>query len=115
MTTPELEDITPERALELIQKASVNYVGARLDGRRVAQYARLMVEGEWQVTPDCEFPLADGKLVDGLNRLMAIVLSGTTQKFMVTDASLIPTDLGWPAWHSGPRLCDLQGGPTWMP
>lgn len=64
------------------------YLGANRDNRkvkrgRVATYARQMTQGQWLVTGDPVRFDADGRLLDGQHRLLAIVESETTQTMVV--------------------------------
>ncbi|MEV6401080.1 hypothetical protein AB0M39_40960 [Streptomyces sp. NPDC051907] len=109
--TDGVHEIDPERARELMRRSALRYVAERLDGKRVARYATLMLMGTWKPSPD-PIPLTeDGYLVNGLNRLAAIALSGTTQQmFIVTDPRPV-AELGLD-WHSGPRVCDVEPLPA---
>jgi hypothetical protein len=49
----------------------------------VKQYARDMEQGNWKLVGDPVRFSPDGNLIDGQKRLAAIVLSGTTQRFVV--------------------------------
>lgn len=92
MASGDPEEITPQRAAELVAKAPLGYVQQRLDRLRVAKYAALMSTGEWQPGPQHVIPVtADGQLIDGLNKLVAVIVSGTTQPMIVrTDVEPPP-------------------------
>lgn len=105
-TAGTISDVGPREARELMSKAAVRYVAARLDGKRVAKYATLMLLGTWQPSTN-PIPLTDDdRLVDGLNRLAAIVLSGTTQRMIIARTGGAEGQL--PEFHQGPRLCDIE-------
>lgn len=99
--------IGPEEARALVGQAAARYVAARLDGKRVAQYATRMLLGTWRASANAIPVTCDGWLLDGLNRLMAIILSGTTQTLIIehTEGGIADRD---EPWHSGPRICDIQ-------
>lgn len=100
-------EIGPDEARHLVSLAAVRYVAARLDGKRVAKYASFMLLGTWQPSPEPIPITEDGYLVNGLNRLMAVILSGTTQQFVIATAPHPVAELGM-AFHSGPRVRDIE-------
>lgn len=103
------QEIGPDEARELMGLASLRYVAARLDGKRVAKYASLMRMGAWRLNLNPVPITEDGRLVDGLNRLAAIVLSGTTQTILIEHAG----EGGiLPEFHQGPRVCDVEPLPA---
>lgn len=104
---PALREIGPDQARELISKASMRYVAARMDGKKVAKYTAIMLCGQWQASTTA-IPVVRGYLFDGINRLMAVIVSGTTQRFLVDEADE-PDVSGAPVpdWHRGPRVCDV--------
>lgn len=79
--------IDPAQAMLMVQAATPVYLQGRLNGSRTLTYARAMTAGEWDQAPECQHDtiiMTDhGFLVNGLSRLMAVIVSGTTQTFMV--------------------------------
>lgn len=80
--TVEMEEITPERAQELLDRNKRN---RHIRGSIVEQYARDMTNGNWYNVGDTIKISVDGDLLDGQHRLRAIILSETTQKMMVVS------------------------------
>lgn len=110
MSNKEAVEVDPTKAMEMARLAAVSYVGSRLKGGSVALYVVSMLDGTWEFGGDRVIHLNwDGtKLVNGLGRLTAVALSGTTQRF--TLVRLPDKDL--PPWHDGPRVCDVQRDPN---
>lgn len=78
--TPKIEivEIGPERALELLEHNDHN---RPMDYSLVKTYARQMTEGQWRFVGDPIRQSVTGRLLDGQNRLQAVVNSETTQRF----------------------------------
>lgn len=68
-----LEKIGPERAKELLGKNDMNRTVRR---RHVAYLADEMAAGRWKTTTHALGVMADGTLLDGQHRLLAVVASG---------------------------------------
>ena len=66
----ELEVITPERALELLE---LNTLNRPLDQRHIERIATQIKTGKWQFNGDTIKISGDGNIVDGQHRLWAIV------------------------------------------
>ena len=66
--------ITPAEAAEILR--TKNKVNRAIDRRLVARLAASMKAGEWKVNGECIVFAPDGTLLDGQNRLSAIVKSG---------------------------------------
>jgi hypothetical protein len=69
---------------------TVNTRNRPINKRRVAGYARAMASGRWRISNDALAFDDHGVLINGQNRLQAIVESGTTQKFLVLEG--MPTE-----------------------
>jgi hypothetical protein len=102
-----IRNINPQEARELIGQAAVRYVAARLDGKSVARHTSLMLLGTWEPSLNPIPITSDGYLVDGLNRLMAIVISGTTQRMIIEHDPRPVAERGI-GFHSGPRVRDME-------
>lgn len=76
----ETVEIGPERALELLKHNDRN---RPMDFSLVATYERQMSAGKWTFVGDPIRVSTTGRLLDGQNRLMAIVQSGTEQEFVL--------------------------------
>lgn len=90
----EVITVTPQDA-EAFLKAHGNY--RELSPRRVASYSRLMTNGLWKLSQPIIFD-TDGKLMDGQNRLSAVIKTGIPQDFIilcgVPKDSLVSIDNG---------------------
>lgn len=78
--TINIEKITPTQAemmLENLFPLQRNYRQRNGD-----EYAKMMANGEWCLSPDAIL-LIKGMLANGQHRLQALMLSGTTQEFLV--------------------------------
>lgn len=91
---PELAHIT--FSIELIGPREASALLANLyEGQRRVKvsaqkrYGRAMIEKRWCASPDTIAIDSNGKLIEGQNRMLAIVASGTMQWFAVTR--------GWPS------------------
>lgn len=80
--TVSLVMVTPQLAEEWLTKNTHN---RNLKTARIALYATDMANGDWLFTGEPIRFSSDGTLVDGQNRLMAIVKSGTTQPTLVVE------------------------------
>lgn len=74
------ELITPSIADELLRSNSAN---RKLRTHRVGQYALIMQNGGWLLTGDAIVITAEGELINGQHRLMAVSESGCTVPFIV--------------------------------
>jgi hypothetical protein len=79
-TTITVEKIGPPEAQTLLAK---NFSNRRIRASRIAMYADMMTRGQWLLTGEPIIVRADGSLVNGQHRLLAIIQSGTTQEFAV--------------------------------
>lgn len=75
-----LENITPKRARELLDRNPSN---RPIRKRWVARLAKIIRDGEWQVNAETIKVNCNGDLVDGQHRLQAIIDSGTTVRTWV--------------------------------
>lgn len=74
--------ITPEIAMKMLE----NNTGNRpISDATVKQYASDMKEGRWLKSGNTISVAQDGRLLNGQQRLWAIVESGTTQDFLVVE------------------------------
>jgi hypothetical protein len=120
-TVSDSVEVSPEMAVALIRMFSVNYLRARLRGESVATYASAMMDGTYESAmmdrnwgdSGGAIPITrDGYVLNGLNRMMAIVVSGTAQKLPLVimnttrDEELEP--FGMPEFHAGHRFCDIE-------
>ena len=78
----ELKTITPDIAKVMLEKNIGNRPYNKATLRR---YVKLMLDGEWGITPDAIGFNVDGFLMNGQHRLKAVVLSGTTQQFFLVE------------------------------
>ena len=84
-----IQDITPAIAKEYLAKSNGNRgrYGKGVYQSKVDQYARDMRNGNWVLTHQGIAFDCDGYLIDGYNRLTAIVQSGATAQMTVTHNS----------------------------
>lgn len=75
-----VEQITPEMATEYLATQGIN---RNVRKRHVAKMARDMNNGNWRWTGEPISFDTSGALLDGQHRLKAVIMSGTTQKFLV--------------------------------
>lgn len=96
--------IEPEIANIMLGRNASN---RRVNGKRVAQYAKTMKDGEWKLTGQPIIVSEDGHIIDGQHRLMAIAASGVTVKVLLVKikpidgkgdltALNVPVDIGFP-------------------
>lgn len=85
------EEITPERAEEILLRHNTRNRGTRLDNGAIvpskhaaARYATAMKRGEWKFTHQGVAFDEEGVLLDGATRLLAVVMAGMPQEFLVT-------------------------------
>lgn len=76
-----LAEITPQKAQELLDKNLANRVPTQ---RLIDRLARDMVDGNWQLTHQGIAINEMGQLLDGQNRMFAVVKSGATIKTRIT-------------------------------
>lgn len=79
MQTVTLETITPQLALQYLEHNK----NRNLQEGYAQRLAKMMVDGEWQLTHQGIAFNCDGSLRDGQHRLRAVVLSGIPQQFWV--------------------------------
>lgn len=89
--------ITPTQAKELLRE-DINSRNRRIDWKLVDLYARMMLAGEWTFVGDPIRMSITGRLLDGQNRMQALVISGTSQRFLMIkglpDESQTYMDIG---------------------
>lgn len=78
--TATLQRVTPKMAAEWLSK---NHHNRNIRQAVVADYARDMASGNWQVTGEAIKFNCDGTLLDGQHRLMAIIRSDTPVDMLV--------------------------------
>lgn len=78
-------EVTPELALSLLAYNSTNNRNVKRNA--IEKYARMMRQGKWVYSPQGIVFGDNARLIDGQNRLYAVVLSGKVTPFRIT--------LGW--------------------
>ena len=78
--TTEIVDVSPVLAEEWLGHNTRN---RHLKPTKIAQYQRAMERGEWRMTGEGIKFSPDGALLDGQNRLAAVVASGRTSQMLV--------------------------------
>lgn len=73
-------DVTPELAAELLH---LNGRNRPISDRYVKDYSRAMQSGAWRFAGGTIGISAEGLIIDGQKRLLAIIDSGTTQQFNI--------------------------------
>lgn len=76
----EVVTVDPELAREWLGRNTRNRVKKP---RKIEQYARDMAEGRWQLTGESIKFGTDGRLLDGQNRLQALIQADTSVTFLV--------------------------------
>lgn len=79
-----LEEVTPERAKDLLRTNDLN---RSLNQNWVTTLARDMTAERWELTPQGIILAEDGSLLDGQHRLSAVVRAGLPVKFWVTKGA----------------------------
>jgi hypothetical protein len=77
-----IKTITPANAESLLKKNKNNRT---VRPRRVDQYAKQIVSGQWQVTGEAIKIALDGSLLDGQHRLLAVIKAGIPTEFLVVE------------------------------
>mgnify|MGYP006910857298 FL=1 len=77
----EIAVVTPEEAQTILNTR--NTVNRPIDKRQVARYAASMKAGAWRINGECLVFAPDGTLLDGQNRLAAVVKAGVSVAFCV--------------------------------
>lgn len=80
-TSGGIVDVTPEMAETLINTS--NYDNRKVKNRVVEKYAKMMENGEWQFSPETISISKAGRLLNGQHRLLAVVKSGVTCRFLI--------------------------------
>lgn len=78
----QVKEVTPELAAQWLVKNKQN---RNPKSQRIVVYANAMREGRWRLTHQGIAFDKDGNLLDGQNRLMAVVESGVTVPMLVTS------------------------------
>lgn len=78
--TASIETITPEMAQAILTQNDHNRSTSK---NRVYVFAEAMSQGEWVLNGETIKLNGDGTLLDGQHRLLAVVKSGTEQRFLV--------------------------------
>ena len=82
MENVKVMSITPEIAEEMLKKNTRN---RHVNKQRVLVYAKAMTEGTWALSTDAIGFDTDGVLINGQHRLLAVVKSGVTCQFLVSQ------------------------------
>jgi hypothetical protein len=76
------EDISPERATELLK---LNTVNRRPKENKIKEFSQIMALGKWRTTHQgIAINTTTNTLIDGQNRLMAVIKSSVTVRMAVT-------------------------------
>ena len=78
--TVEIEDITPEKAVEYLDN---NFKHREIKQTRVDKYVASMTEGNWKFNGKVITFNKDGVLLNGQHRLTAVVQSGVPLRTLV--------------------------------
>ncbi len=91
----ELVAVTPDMALEMLEKNDMN---RNVDEKRVRQYAKDMKAGLWQMNGTTIVFAEDGTLLDGQHRLWAITEAKVTVQLLIvynaSKDSIVTLDIG---------------------
>lgn len=80
--TSEVVQVTPSLARDYLSRAARN---RPVSDDRVGLYATDMAEGNWEVTNQGIGFSADGELLDGRHRLMAVIMADVPVRMLVTN------------------------------
>lgn len=78
-----IRELSPKHAAKILE--SKNISNRNINKDRVAEYCHAMKMGDWQFNGDPIRFTSDGILSDGQHRLTALIMSGTTQSFLVIE------------------------------
>lgn len=81
MATVKFEDVTPDKAYDLLARNTNN---RQLRARQVEKYARDMKAGEWLEVGEPIEIAADGEVLNGQHRLMAVIEADKTVRLAIT-------------------------------
>lgn len=73
-------DVTPDIAASLLERA--NFGNRKPKPVVVKKYAKLMANGDWRFSPETISISKTGRLLNGQHRMMAVVQSGVTCRFL---------------------------------
>lgn len=73
-------DVTPELAKVIIDHG--NYENRKIRPLVVKKYAKAMLDGDWRYSPETISIADNGRLLNGQHRLLAVIESGVTCKFL---------------------------------
>lgn len=76
----QIVDVTPKIASDLLEHA--NFGNRRPKPAVVKKYAKLMTNGDWRFSPETISISKTGRLLNGQHRMMAVVMSGVTCRFL---------------------------------
>lgn len=76
-----IETTTPRIAQNILD--SGNYKNRRLRPSVVERYSRMMLAGDWHLSPEAIVISNTGRLLNGQHRLSAVVKSGVTVQFLI--------------------------------
>ncbi|WP_346008614.1 hypothetical protein [Janibacter terrae] len=105
-----VEQVSPERATELLRNNSSN---RPINRRRVDLLAAAIRDAQWKLTHQGVALLPDGQLLDGQHRLLAIQQAGQTVPLMVTTLDEDVFDVIDTGRPRGPRDVLALAGITW--
>jgi len=77
-----VRQMTPDLAMSILEKNTGNRT---IRPSKVSEYAIVIRNGDWQLTPQGVIISKDGRLLDGQHRLHAIVKSGVTVPMVVSE------------------------------
>lgn len=73
-------DVTPNIAASLLRRA--NFRNRKVKPAVVKKYAKIMASGDWKFSPETISISKTGRLLNGQHRMMAVVHSGVTCRFL---------------------------------
>ena len=93
----QLVNVTPELAAQMLRKNTMN---RNISAIAVKRYAQAMLSGEWEMNGETIIVATDGTIIDGQQRLHAVIESGKTIPFLIvynvkkTSISTVDTGVG---------------------
>lgn len=78
-----IRELNPSHAAKILENRNLS--NRKINKQRVSQYTSAMKSGDWEFNGDPIRFTSDGILSDGQHRLTALVMSGTTQSFLVIE------------------------------
>lgn len=102
--------VSPDLACADLRTASTALIARQINGRRIIGYALALTHNDGRLHDGRLRYDGDGNLIDGVNILLAVLLTQTTCRLQAEHGCPAPEDLR--PLLDGPTLADLLNGTT---